>query len=85
MRLSYDTAITLVIDPIAANRNITRASLRTLGFSYIDSVATLEDFEFALRQRPPDLALCEAHGADGPLCNLIQTMRRGGHRHRMAQ
>ncbi len=78
MRLAYETVTALVYDPVAANRNTTRASLRALGFRQIDTVSTPEDLESALRQRPPDLVLCEAHGSDGPLCALIQKLRRGG-------
>ena len=77
MRLFYDTATALVYDPVAANRNTTRAALRTLGFQQIDTVSSLDDLEAALRQRAPDIVLCEAHGSDEPLCALIQKLRRG--------
>ncbi len=76
-RLSYETAETLVYDPVSANRTATRAVLYTVGFRNIETVATVDDFKEAIRNRPPDLALCEAQGADGELCDLIQGLRQG--------
>ena len=78
-RLSYETAETLVYDPVPANRTATRSVLYTVGFRNIETVATFEDFKAAIRIRPPDLALCEAQGADGELCDMIQSMRQGAH------
>ncbi len=40
-RLSYETAETLVYDPVPANRTATRAVLFTLGFRNIETVATV--------------------------------------------
>jgi DNA-binding response OmpR family regulator len=77
-RLVYESTETLVYDPVAANRTATRAALYTLGFRRIETVATLDDFLEAIRRRPPDLALCEAQGADAQLCALIQELRQGG-------
>ena len=76
-RLSYETAVTLVYDPVSANRTATRAALYTLGFRNLETVATVEDFQEAIRNRPPDLALCEAQGADAELCQMIQMLRQG--------
>ena len=76
-RLSYETAETLVYDPVSANRTATRAALYTIGFRFIESVATVEGLGEAIRRRPPDLALCEAQGADTELCNTIQMLRQG--------
>ena len=76
-RLSYETAETLVYDPVSANRTATRAVLYALGFRNIETVATVEDFREAIRNRPPDLALCEAQGADAELCQMIQMLRQG--------
>jgi len=76
-RLSYESAETLVYDPVSANRTATRAVLYTLGFRNIETVATVEDFREAIRNRPPDLALCEAQGADAELCQMIQMLRQG--------
>ncbi len=76
-RLSYETAETLVYDPVSANRMATRAVLYTLGFRRIETVATLKAFEDVIRKRPPDLALCEAQGADSELCAMIQALRQG--------
>jgi len=76
-RLFYETAQTLIYDPVPANRTATRAVLYTLGFRCMETVATIEDFHEAIRIRPPDLALCEAQGADGELCRMIQALRQG--------
>ncbi len=70
-RLSFDTAETLVYDPVSANRNATRASLYTLGFRRIETVGSIEAFVECVRRRPPDLALCEAQGTDAELCDTI--------------
>ena len=75
-RLSYETAETLVYDPVPANRTATRTVLFTLGFRNIETVATVEDFREAIRNRPPDLALCEAQGADA--CRGDAPPARGG-------
>ena len=64
-RLSYDNAQVLVYDPVAANRNATRAALYMLGFRHIETVATLEAFAEFIFKTPPDLALWEAQGAGG--------------------
>ena len=76
-RLSYETAETLVYDPVTANRTATRAALYAVGFRNIETVATVDDFQRVIRVRPPDLALCEAQGADGQLCDMIQSLRQG--------
>src|SRR5258708_27430514 len=76
-RLSYDIAETLVYDPVSANRTATRNALYTLGFRRIETVASIEAFTECIRRRPPDLALCEAQGADGELCAMIQALRQG--------
>lgn len=77
-RLIYETADTLVYDPIAAHRTATRAVLYTLGFRNIETVATVDALAESLRKRPPDLAMCEAQGADSQLCAMIQDLRQGG-------
>ena len=76
-RLSYESTETLVYDPVAANRTATRAALYTLGFRRIETVASLDAFLSSIRRRPPDLALCEAQGADAQLCDMIQELRQG--------
>lgn len=76
-RLSYDTAEVLVYDPVSANRNATRASLYTIGFRRIETVGSIDAFVECVRRRPPDLALCEAQGMDGALCDTIQSLRQG--------
>lgn len=76
-RLNYESTETLIFDPVAANRNATRAALYTLGFRRIDTVSTLDAFVDAIRRKPPDLALCEAQGANDVLCRTIQELRQG--------
>lgn len=75
-RLFYDSTLTLVYDPVSANRTATRAALFTLGFRTIETVQTLDAFVDAMRRRPPDLALCEAQGGDEALCAAIQSIRQ---------
>jgi DNA-binding response OmpR family regulator len=76
-RISYETAETLIYDPVSANRAATRASLYSLGFRHIESVATLDAFTERIKRRPPDLAFCEAQGGDSDLCPAIQSLRQG--------
>ena len=76
-RLSFDSVDALIYDPVSANRTATRAALYTLGFRRTESVPTLETFVEAMQKRPPDLALCEAQGADEELCETIQQLRQG--------
>jgi DNA-binding response OmpR family regulator len=76
-RLSYETTETLIYDPVSSNRTATRAALYTLGFRYIETVASVESFTEAIKSRPPDLAFCEAQGADAELCEMIQALRQG--------
>jgi DNA-binding response OmpR family regulator len=76
-RLSFDTAEVLVYDPVSSNRNATRASLYTIGFRRIETVAAIDAFVESVRRRPPDLALCEAQGTEAEICDTIQTLRQG--------
>lgn len=76
-RLSYDTAETLVYDPVSGNRNATRAALYSLGFRSIETVGTVDAFADCVRRRAPDLAVCEAQGTDNALCDAIQGIRQG--------
>ena len=76
-KLAYETADTLVYDPVGAHRTATRAVLFTLGFRSIETVGTIEALSEVIRKRPPDLVLCEAQGADVELCNFIQELRQG--------
>jgi DNA-binding response OmpR family regulator len=76
-RLSYETAETLIYDPIAANRTATRSLLYHLGFRRIDTVANIETLDEMMKRRPPDLALCEAQGVESALFKMIQNLRQG--------
>jgi DNA-binding response OmpR family regulator len=77
-RLSFDTVEALIYDPVSANRTATRATLYALGFRRTETVSTIEAFVEAIQTRPPDLAMCEAQGADEELCQTIQQLRQGG-------
>ncbi|HEX7725038.1 MAG TPA: hypothetical protein VF410_00660 [Rhizomicrobium sp.] len=76
-RLSYETAETLIYDPVAANRTATRSLLYSIGFRRIESVSTLNDLHESMKRRPPDLVLCEAQGVEADLCKMIQDLRQG--------
>jgi DNA-binding response OmpR family regulator len=76
-RFSYDTAETVIFDPVAANRTATRTALYNLGFRRIESVGSLDALAESIKRRPPDLALCEAQGAVDELCTMIQGLRLG--------
>ena len=76
-RLSYETAETLIYDPVPSNRTATRSLLYHLGFRRIDTVSNLETLTEMMKRRPPDLALCEAQGSEGELCSMIQSLRQG--------
>lgn len=80
-RLNYETADTLIYDPVGAHRNATRAVLYTLGFRNIEVCGTLDDLGRIIKRVPPDLVLCEAQGANDELCKMIQTLRQGSSGH----
>jgi DNA-binding response OmpR family regulator len=76
-RISYDTVETLLYDPVAPNRAMTRSALYAMGFRRIESVATLDAFNECIMRRPPDLAVAEAQGVEEKLCESIQVVRQG--------
>lgn len=76
-RISYEATEALIYDPVSANRAATRASLYSLGFRHIETVATLDAFTECTKRRPPDLAFCEVQGSDVDLCAAIQSLRQG--------
>ena len=80
-RISYETAETLIYDPVSPNRAATRASLYSLGFRHIETVGSLGEFTDSIRRRAPDLVFCEAQGSDNELCKTIQSLRQGGTGH----
>jgi DNA-binding response OmpR family regulator len=73
----FETARTLIYDPVAANRNATRAALQSIGFRNVDPAAGLDILEDRLRERSPDLLLCEVVGAEADTCRIIQSVRQG--------
>jgi len=80
-RLSYDSVDVLIYDPVSSNRTATRSALYSLGFRRTETVSTLEAFIDAMQTNPPDIALCEAQGADEELCATIQQLRQGSAGH----
>jgi len=76
-RRFFETADLLIYDPVAANRNATRASLHSLGFRRVESTPTLEALSARLRSIPPDLLLAEVSGDEQGICSLLQSVRRG--------
>ncbi len=75
--ISYDTVETLLYDPVPANRALTRSMLYELGFRRIEAVGNLPAVAECMQQRPPHLALCEAHGEGSGLFAMIQNLRQG--------
>lgn len=78
-RLTYETAETLVYDPVSGNRATTRSALHSLGFRKVEAVSSLQALAECIAQSPPDLALCEVQGAEDELCRLVQQLRQGTH------
>jgi CheY-like chemotaxis protein len=76
-RLAFETADTLVYDPVSANRTATRSALFSLGFRRVETVGTLDAFCTFVRNQPPDLAICEAQGAEDELSGVVQQLRQG--------
>ena len=75
----YELAEVLVCDPVASNRAATRSVLYSLGCRHIEIGGNLRDFLEALENRPPDLAICDAHVGEENLCRAIREIRQGGH------
>jgi CheY-like chemotaxis protein len=73
----FETARVLIYDPVASNRNATRASMHSLGYRNVDAVAALDMLANRLQTDPPDLLLTEVAGAEGETCALIQAVRQG--------
>lgn len=73
----FETARVLIYDPVASNRNATRASLHSLGYRNVEAVAALDMLANRLKTEPPDLLLAEVAGAESETCALIQAVRQG--------
>lgn len=76
-RRFFETAELLIYDPVAANRNATRASLHSLGFRRVEAVPALEALNTRICTKPPDLLIAEVSGGEQGICSLIQSVRRG--------
>lgn len=75
-RRFFETAEVLIYDPVAANRNATRASLHTIGFRKVEGAPSLDLLSARIRSAPPDLLLAEISGSEQGVCPLIQSVRR---------
>jgi CheY-like chemotaxis protein len=76
-RRLYDSARVLVYDPVASNRNATRASLLSLGYRNVEAVTALDLLANRILTDPPDLLLMEVAGAEKDTCGTIQAIRQG--------
>jgi DNA-binding response OmpR family regulator len=76
-RPQYEAADALVYDPVAANRNATRASLHALGFRNVEIAATVDQLSQLLDAVTPDLLMCELAGSESKICDVIQGVRQG--------
>lgn len=74
---SYQTAETVVFDPVTANRNATVASLHSLGFRSVQLASSFDSLSQVMEQVSPDLLLLEAAGSESEVCQLIQSIRQG--------
>ena len=74
---SFESAETVIFDPVTANRNTTAASLHRLGFRNVELAASLESLNSILSAKSPDLFLCEAVGSEAQICKLVQSIRHG--------
>ena len=73
----YETAATLVYDPVGPNRIATRASLHSIGFRRVDLAPSLDILRERLKMRSPDLMLIEVAGSESEVCALVQQVRQG--------
>jgi DNA-binding response OmpR family regulator len=72
----YKSAAALIYDPIASNRNITFASLLTLGFREVAVAGSVETLAARMEAASPDVIFCEVSGAETAICGLIQNLRQ---------
>ena len=75
-RLTYETALTLIYDPVAGNRAATRSALYTLGFRHIELAPSLSQLAEFIAANPPDLVICEVEGFESELCQFVQNLRQ---------
>ncbi len=73
----YESAETLVYDPVVSNGNGTRASLTSLSFRKVELAASLDILEAALKAHSPDLLLAELAGTEPEICRVMQSVRQG--------
>jgi DNA-binding response OmpR family regulator len=73
----YESAQTIVYDPVVSNRTSTRASLLSLGFRNVELSQSLEMLTESLTDKAPDLLLAEVSGAEAEICNIMQSVRQG--------
>lgn len=75
-RLTYETALTLIYDPVAGNRAATRSALYTLGFRHIELAPSLSQLAEFIAANPPDLVICEVEGFETEPCQFVQNLRQ---------
>jgi DNA-binding response OmpR family regulator len=73
----FESAETLIYDPVVANRIATRASLYALGFNKVELADSLAALESSLKSHSPDLLLAELTGTETALCGIVQSVRQG--------
>lgn len=80
-KYSYESSDAVIYDPVPSHRNASKAALYTLGFHKVETAPSLDSFSECLWRVQPDLAVCEAQGAEVELCDMIQQIRqcRTGH------
>lgn len=76
-QFSYDVPDVLICDSAGASRAATRATLLTIGFRNIELSVSPRDFGDALATTSFDLAICECHGVEDELFNVVRALRRG--------
>jgi len=73
----FESADSLIYDPVPANRIATRASLYALGFNKVELADSLSALDSSLKAHSPDLLLAELAGTETALCNVVQSIRQG--------
>ncbi len=76
--LQFGRVRTCLFDPAYMNRQSTLGALQTLGFTEIEPISRLRDFESALTGSEYDLVIAELQGQEDELCDLVRRLRHRG-------
>lgn len=76
-KLSFERADVLVFDPVASNRTMTRAALRTLGFQSLMATSVFNEASAALGERMFDLLVADVTQDPVGTCALVRRLRDG--------